>query len=161
MPLFSDKVTLALKTIILCYLEKELSFHEGVSAILSSQKRKVEEKEMSLSGDSIIKFHRESLQDMFECLCTLSIIPSSLPLSFGIIVTSNRSPQLLSRSDNVPLRKAVKGTRKISAPNSFLSRKRRSQSPIYEEITDDIKVCIIIIIILLLLLFLLFSFSLI
>ena len=102
---------------------------------------------MSLSRESIIKCHRESLQDMFECLCTLSIIPSSLPLSFGIIVTSNRSPQLLSRSDNVPLRKAVKGIRKISAPNSFLSRKRRSQSPIYEEITDDIKVCIIVIII--------------
>ena len=126
--------------ILVSYLEKTLSFHEDMAVILSSH-----QEEVTGTESDILRTHKEGLKDLFERLCTLSVVPSSLPLSFGIVVTSNRSPRLPSSrmTDEVLLRKPIKG-RRVSLPSSVrVALNRRSQSPIYEEISDDVKVCFV------------------
>ncbi|XP_019851340.1 PREDICTED: rho guanine nucleotide exchange factor 37-like [Amphimedon queenslandica] len=141
LPLFSDKALQGLRLILVSYLEKSLSFHENMSAILSGG----QEEAAATTEEDIMRVHKEELKDLLENLCTLSVIPSSLSLSFGIVVTSNRSPRLPSSrlTDDVLLRKPIKG-RRVSMPSSLRGAlNRRSQSPIYEEISDDVKASVL------------------
>ena len=135
------------------YLRQEVSFHEKMSQTLAQTPSS------ELTNSSIVKAHLDTLQSVFQDINKLSILPTSLAVSFGIILnSSSSSPHSLTHTpkSNVDINHfkpfgTLPQKRSLSLQNLTLSESSSLQnatpskssntlakrhSPIYEEIPD-------------------------